>query len=182
MKPLLLLFFILIGYTHLFAQDSTLVTVKNGTNVGDVLAPAEIYYFPEFTKGQVFFRDGTKATAKLNYTRIFDQMLFIDTKGDTLAVANEKTIKFIAVGQDTFYYSEGYIRIIADNDFVKLAEKQVWVVADIQKKGTHNTNSTPGVTSVRTFREGNDVTRNVLTLNEEVVLRKETHYFFGDKY
>ena len=182
MKPLLPLFFILIGCAHLLAQDSTLVTIKNGTPVGDVLSPAEIYYFPQFTKGQVFFRDGTKATAKLNYTRLFDQMLFIDTKGDTLAVANEKTIKFIAVDRDTFYYDEGYIRIIANNDVVKLAEKQVWVVADIQKKGTHNTNSTPGVTSVRTFREGNDVTRNVLTLNEEVVLRKETHYFFGDKF
>src|SRR5215204_452897 len=171
MKSLLLLFFVLIGYSYLFAQDSTLITIKGGSSANDVLTPAEIFYYPQFTKGEVFFRGGTKATGKLNYTRLFDQMLFIDHKGDTLALAEEKTIKFIAVAQDTFYYDEGYIRIIADNDFVKLAEKQVWVVADIRKTGTHNTTSTPGVTSVKTFRQGNDVTRNNLTLNEDIVLR-----------
>lgn len=183
MKPLLLLFFILIGYTNLSAQDSTYVTIKTGTSVGDVLAPAEIYYYPQFTKGEVFFRGGTKATAKMNYTRLFDQMLFIDLKGDTLALAEEKTIKFIAINQDTFYYDEGYIRIIGDNDYVKLAEKQVWVVADIRKTGTHNSStSTAGITSARTFRHGNDVARNNLTLNEDIVLRKETQYYIGDEY
>src|SRR5688572_33049904 len=109
MKPLLLLFFILIGYTDLLAQDSTYVTIKTGNNVGDVLSSADIYYFPQFTRGEVFFRGGTKATAKMNYTRLHDQMLFIDAKGDTLALAEEKTIKFIVVDQDTFYYDEGFI-------------------------------------------------------------------------
>ena len=122
------------------------------------------------------------ATVKMNYTRLFDQMLFINTKGDTLALAEEKTIKFINILKDTFYYDEGYIRIIADNDFVKLAEKEAWVVADIKKTGTHNTYSTPGVTSVKSFRDGNDANRNDLTINEDIVLRKETQYFIGDEY
>jgi len=182
MKPLLLFFFILSVYTGLLAQDSTYVTIKTGSKVGDVLAPAEMYHYPQFTKGEIFFKGGTKANGKLNYSRLFDQMLFIDNKGDTLALAEERTIKYIAVAQDTFYYDEGFIRIIADNDVVKFAEKQVWVVADIRKTGTHNTNSTPGVTSLRTFRHGNDAVRNELTLNEDIVLRKETHYYFGDKY
>src|SRR4030095_12622094 len=138
MKPLLLSFLILIGYTHLLAQDSTLVTIKTGDKVEDVLTPGDIYHFPQFIKGEVFFKDDRKATAKMNYTRLFDQMLFINSKGDTLALANEKTIKFIALDQDTFYYEEGYIRIIEDKDLVKLAEKQAWVVADIRKIGTHN--------------------------------------------
>ena len=183
MKSLLLLFFILMGYTDLLAQDSTHVTIKTGDKVGDVLTPADMYYYPQFTKGEVFFRSGTKATAKLNYTRLYDQMLFINSKGDTLALAEEKNIKFIAVNQDTFYYDEGFVRIIADDDFVKLAEKQVWVVVDIRKTGTHNTStSTNGITSVRTFRHGNEVARNSLTLNEDIVLRKETQYYIGDEY
>ena len=68
-------------------------------------------------------------------------MLFIDGKGDTLALAEERTIKLVAIDSDTFYYDEGYVRIIADNDFVKLAEKQVWVVADIRQQGPHNTST-----------------------------------------
>jgi len=182
MKPLLLIF-ILISYTDLWAQDSTYITVKSGGRLDEGLTPADMYHYPQFTKGVVFFKSGTKATAKINYTRLFDQILFIDGKGDTLALAEEQTIKFIAVDSDTFYYDEGYVRIIADNDFVKLAEKQVWVVADIRKPGPHNTStSTIGVTSVRTFRQGNDAVRNPLTLDEDIVLRKETHYYFGDEY
>ena len=133
--------------------------------------------------GEVFFKGGTKAKGKVNYSRLFDQMLFIDGKGDTLALAEERTIKFIAVNKDTFYYDEGFVRIIADNKFVKLAEKQLWVVTDIRKPGPHNTStSTIGVTSVRTFRQGNDAVRNPLKLDEDIVLRKETRYYFGDEY
>jgi len=182
MNPRLLMFFIFIGYADLMAQDSTHVTIKSGNKVGDVLTPAEMYHFPQFTKGQVFFKGGTKATAKMNYTRVFDQMLFIDLKGDTLAIADEEAIKFVAIAQDTFYYDEGYVRIIADNDFVKFAEKQVWVVADIRKTGTHNTSTnTVGITSVKSFRHGDDIARNDLTLNEDIVLRKETQYYIGDE-
>jgi hypothetical protein len=183
MKPLILLLFILIRYTALLAQDSTYITIKSGDRPQEGLTSAEMYYYPQFTKGVVFFKGGTKATAKLNYSRLFDQMLFIDVKGDTLAMANETTIKFIAVDQDTFYYDEGYVRIIADEHTVKLAEKQTWVVADIRKPGPHNTStSTIGVTSVKTFRQGNDAVRNPLAIDENIVLRKETHYYFGDEY
>src|SRR5678816_1300960 len=126
MKALLLLLFILIGYCGLSAQDS-IVTIKAGNKVRDVLTPADIFYYPQFTSGKVFFRDGRKAMAMMNFTRLYDEMLFINPKGDTLAVEDEKTIKFIIVDQDTFYYDEGYVRIIVDYGDVKLAEKQIWV-------------------------------------------------------
>jgi len=178
MKPLLLLLLILIGYSDLPAQDSTLVTIKAGNRVKDVLTPADIYYYPQFITGEIFFKEGAKVTVDMNYTRLFDQMLYINHQGDTLALANEKNIKFIAILQDTFYYDNGYIKIIVDNDFVKLAEKQVWVVADIRKIGTHNTpKSTVAITSISTFTENRD-----LSLNEDIVLRKETQYYFGNAY
>lgn len=180
MKPLLLFSFAMIAHSSLLAQDSTLVT---SNSAGDGLTLADKYYYPQFTKGAVFFRGDMKASAKLNYSRLYDQMLFIDPKGDTLAVSNEKAIKFIAIEKDTFYYDEGYVRLLEVNGVVKLAEKQIWAVVDIRKTGTHNTStSTIGITSVRTFREGNDVTRNILSLNEDIVLRKEIQYYIGDEY
>jgi len=184
MKALLLCLFILIGYSDLSAQDSTLVTIKAGNRVKDVLTPADIYYYPQFTIGSVILRDGTRVEAKMNYTRLFDQMLFIDHKGDTLALADEKNIKFIAIDQDTFYYDKGYIRIIVDNDFVKLAEKQVWIVADIRKIGTHNRpTTTVAITSFSTYTDGTDAAKSHdLLLNEDILLRKETEYYFGNAY
>jgi hypothetical protein len=184
MKPLILLFLILLGYSQLPAQDSTIAIIKAGYKVTDVLTPADIYFYPQFTDGKVIFKDGKVIEAKMNYNRVFDQMLFIDTKSDTLAMSVEKTVKFIAFDKDTFYYSNGFIRVIVDNDFVKLAEKQVWVVADIRKMGTHNRPSTTfAITSLTSYTNGMDAAKSKdLVLNEEIVLRKETEYYFGNAY
>ena len=183
MKVLLLLLFILIGYCGLSAQDS-IVTIKAGNKVRDVLTPADIFYYPQFTSGKVFFRDGRKAMAKMNFTRLYDQMLFINPKGDTLAVADEKTIKFIIVDQDTFYYDEGYVRIIVDYGDVKLAEKQIWVVADTRKIGTHNkSTSTVAITPLSNYSDDGIARAKSydLLINEDMVIRKETQYYFGDQ-
>ena len=183
MRALLLLLFILIGYCGLSAQDS-IVTIKAGNKVRDVLTPADIFYYPQFTSGKVFFRDGRKAMAKMNFTRLYDEILFINPKGDTLAVADEKTIKFIIVDQDTFYYDEGYVRIIVDYGDVKLAEKQIWVVADTRKIGTHNkSTSTVAITPLSNYTDDGIARAKSydLLINEDMVIRKETQYYFGDK-
>ena len=185
MKALLLLLLISIGYSDLSAQDSTLVTIKAGNKVKDVLKQADIYSYPEFKNGKVFFRDGSKAVGKMNYSRLIDQMLFIDQNADTLALANEKTIKFIAVNLDTFYFDEGYVRLITDYGDVKLAEKQIWVVADTRKIGTHNRpTSTVAVTSLSSYTDDAIARARSydLIINEDMVIRRETHYYFGDEY
>jgi len=184
MKSPLLLFFILIGYTDLSAQDSTFVTIRTGERVTDVLTVADIYHYPQFTNGKVFLRDGSKAVGKMNYNRLYGQMLFINPKGDTLALADEKNIKFMVIDRDTFYYGEGYIRLLANNGITKLTEKQVWVLADIRKIGTHNRpTTTVAVTSLSSITNGKDAAKSKdLIMNEDVVLKKETQYYFGDKY
>ena len=184
MKTLLLLIFILIGYTDLPAQDSTLVTVKTGERVTDVLKSSDIYFYPRFIYSKVLFKDGTVADPYMNYNRLYDQMLFINEKGDTLALTDEKNIEFIINDWDIFYYNKGYMRLIADDTVIKLAEKQVWVLADIRKMGTHNRPTTSvAITSLSHFSNGRDAAKSKeLIMNEELVLRKETEYYFGDKY
>ena len=184
MKPLLFLFVVLHSYTKLSAQDTTLVTINAGSKVKDVLTTADIYCYPQFANGKVFFRSGAKAAAKMNYSRLYDQMLFIDAKGDTLALADEKTIKFIATDRDTFYFDEGYMRLIGNYEVVKLAEKQIWVVADVRKMGTHNrSTNTVAVTSFSTYTDGLDAAKSRdLILNENIILKKETQYYLGDRY
>ncbi|HMK17628.1 MAG TPA: hypothetical protein VK492_05515 [Chitinophagaceae bacterium] len=184
MRSLLLLFIILIGYTDLCAQDSTFVTIKTGQNVKDVLTTSDIYHYPQFTNGKVFLRDGSMAIGKMNYNRLYGQMLFINPIGDTLALADEKNIKFIVIDRDTFYYDGGYLRLMANSGVVKLTQKQIWVLADIRKIGTHNRpTTTVAVTSFSSYTDGRDAAKSKdLIMNEDVVLRKETQYYFGDKY
>ena len=184
MRALILLSFILIGSANLSAQDTTLVTIKAGNKVSDVLTHDEIYFYPQFTMGEIFLKEGKKIVVDMNYTRIFDQMLFINHKGDTLALADVKNIKLIVIEQDTFYYDQGYVRLIADYGYVKLSEKQAWVVADVRKIGAYNTpTNTVAVTSLTAYTNGQDAAKSKdLILNEEIVLRRETQYFFGDDY
>jgi len=181
---LLLFISILICYTNISAQDSIYITVKAGYKVKDVLTPTDIFQYSEFKAGKVFFKDGSKAAAKMNYSRLFDQILFIDTKDDTLAVADEKTIKFITIDRDTFYFDNGYMKLIADKGVIKLLEKEVWVVADIRKIGTFNRQTTTvAVNSFSSYTNGIDAAKSKdLILNEDIILRKETQYFFGDEY
>ena len=184
MKTLLLLFLILIGYTDLSGQDSTLVTVKAGEKIEDVLKPSDIYIYPRFIYSKVLFKDGTVSDAYMNYNRLYDQMLFISEKGDTLALTDVKNLEFIVNDWDVFYYSGGYLRLIADDTVIKLAEKQIWVVADVRKMGTHNTpKNTLAITSVGFFSNGQDAAKSKeLIMNAETLIRKETQYYFGDKF
>jgi len=184
MKILLLLLIILIGYTDLLAQDSTLVTVKAGEKIEDVLKPSDIFFYPQFIYSKILFKDGKVADPYMNYNRLYDQMLFISEKGDTLALTDVKNIEFIVNDWDVFYYSGGYLRLIADDTVIKLAERQIWAVADVRKMGTHNTpTNTVAITSVGYFSNGQDAAKSKeLILNAETVIRKETQYYFGDQY
>ena len=183
-KILQCLFFVLIGYTNLIAQDSLFVTVKAGYRIRQVLTTDQVFYYPQFTNGKVFFHDGTKGGAKLNYSRLVEQILFVDTNGDTLALDNERTIKFVTINLDTFYYDEGYLRQLSNENDVKFAEKQFWVVADVRKMGTHNRpTTTVQVTTVNFLMDETSASKSKdLVLNEDMVLRKKTHYYFGNKF
>ncbi|MBC7875420.1 MAG: hypothetical protein H7Y01_15575 [Ferruginibacter sp.] len=182
MKTQLLFLSILIGFSSLWAQDSTFVTIKSGSSIRDVLTTTDILLSPQFITGKVFFRNGTKTFAIMNYNSLDDQMLFIDPNGDTLALKDEKTVKFITLDKDTFYYDEGYIRLVASNSVVKLAEKQVWEVADIRKIGSHNRPSTTfAITSYSTVSDRFGKSHDLL-LNEDMVLRKKATYYFADMY
>jgi len=181
MKTLLVLLFALMEYTGLFGQNTTSITVKAGNKIRDVLTTADIFYYPQFTKGKVFFRDATKAEAKLNFSRLVDELHFIDPKGDTLVLADEKTIRFIHIDKDTFYYDQGYVRLVVGNNIVKLAEKQVWVLGDTKKIGAYNTANT--TSSIASFNSYNEFGRTFdLVIKEDVVLRKVEYHYFGDKY
>jgi hypothetical protein len=195
MKARLLVLVILINFCDLTAQDSTTLIIKTGVRIRDGLKTNMIYLNPQFATANVVFRDNSKARAKMNYNSLYDQMLFIDQKGDTLAVKDEKEIQYIALGNDTFYFEEGYKRIIASNGTVKLAEKRTWHMADIRKIGSHGRSaSTYNVDSYKPINT--DQTRSQdfksimddlektldIVLTEDLVLQRKPVFYLGDRF
>jgi hypothetical protein len=181
LKTVLLWSFALHFSNGIIAQGKKFVSIKAGNKVTDVLSPADIYYFPTFTTGRVYFKDGSKSEARLNYNHLVDEMQFIDPKNDTLALANENTIQAIAVEKDTFYYHNGYQRLIRQTGGVKLTIKQFWAIGDVKKMGAFNqANTSASIATVSTFtgKGGN----YELILNEDVDLRKAEQFFLVDPY
>lgn len=177
MKAVLLL--ALLYCTTSFAQNT--IRIKAGTPLNEALAPEDLYQYGAFRPGRIWYKDGRSSGAQLNYNRFFDEMQFISNRGDTLAVANEPTIRYIAIDKDTFCYSGGYVRVISAMSTVKLAVKHWLKFQDTEKYGGYGqTYNSSAVTSVNLLDDGKQTHK--LTVKENIVLTRAVQYYFGDRW
>jgi len=175
-----LLLFVLSYCCRSHAQDSTIV-IKAGTTFNESVSVTDLYQYPQFVYGKVFFKPGDSTVAKLNYNKLLDEMHFIDFKGDTLSIANEATIRSIRINNDVFYYDNGYVNLIKDTNGIKLAAKQTLRVASKNKIGAYDQASpTSAISSYGTLIEQKSIYK--LVPREDIILAKKTLYYFGDKY
>jgi hypothetical protein len=108
------------------AQEALVYTINAGEIVSAVIPLNEQYVYGEFQQGTVFFANASSLPALLNYNRLYWEMQFIDSKGDTLALVEENSLKKIAIGEELFYYvnKTGFVEVITAQFPVKLARKQ----------------------------------------------------------
>ena len=108
------------------AQENPVYTIKAAEIVSHVIPFKDQYFYNEFQQGTVFFRNASTLPAMLNYNRLYGEMQFIDTKGDTLALVEEPSLKKITIDEKVFYYvnKTGFIEVITAHFPVKLARKQ----------------------------------------------------------
>ena len=162
-----------------WAQAPVTYTIKPGIELRTVIPASEIYRYPSFTMGTVVFKDGLTSTGKLNYNALISEMQFIDAKGDTLALANEQTFRYVLVANDTFYFSQGYIRIIKGNEKVKFGEK-VAFREYVQKPGAYGlstaTTATNNLTAILDKRSV------ALDASQELVVVKNVTWLIGDRF
>jgi hypothetical protein len=164
----------------LSGQVHKTITVKAGTRIVDYFAQDEMYRYPEFTQGKISFKDGTATVTKLNYSILVGEMQFI-ASGDTMAVANEKDIRYVQIMLDTFYYDNGYLEVIAGHDPVLMAVKRYVKVADIKKEGPMGTRSSG--TGAQTYSGIYDIgimSNHSLVMQEDLVLSQNTDYYIGN--
>jgi hypothetical protein len=180
MKALLFILFFSFYCAGLFAQKKKFVTVKAGDNIMNALTASDIFYYPVFTKGNVIRKDGTMSEGQLNYNQLVDEMHFIGPHGDTLALANEVTIKYIAIGKDTFFFTYGgYVKIIENSGRAKLACKQVWLFSESKLIGAYNTtNTSTSMTSITSYIEEGKLSN--MTVNADLVLKKVEQFYLSN--
>ena len=169
----------LIITASLSAQKYEPVTVKAGMRVVDCFPVNERYRYPEFITGRIWVKSGVYSEAKLNYNFLNSEMEYIRNK-DTLVIANKKDIRFIAVGQDTFYYDKGYyLEQIYGGPF-KVVLKQYMKLKETQKQDSYGTTSAgAAMTSYGSLPANGNFYR--LTANTDMVFQRTLEYYLSDQ-
>lgn len=177
-NKLFLLCNMLIITASLSAQKYDPVTVKAGMRVVDCFPVNERYRYPEFITGRIWVKSGVYSEAKLNYNFLNSEMEYIRNK-DTLVISNKKDIRFIAVGQDTFYYDKGYYMEQIYGGPLKVILKQFMKLKETQKQDSYGTTSAgAAMTSYGTLPANGNFYR--LTANTDMVFQRTLEYYLSD--
>ena len=182
MKVQRLLFFLFASFCccNLFAQGHNTITVKPGYTIRQSIPPVDLYEYPQFTTGTVFFKNG-KGSAAMNYNLFFNEIEFITPLGDTLVMANQNDIKFVNIGKDTFVYDLGFIKLLKSTADVKLGVKKTWKIRDRNKIGGYGVAT--GTDEIDNYDSYSDGMNNYkMIVMQELVLAKDRQYFIGDNY
>jgi len=181
MNRILLLMFVAITNIQVIGQTKRSYTVEPGQKVVEVIPANALYSNPQFTLGTVQLRDASEASVKLNYNSVFGEMQYIEPKtGDTLSLAEEKNIRFVAIEKDTFYFDEGWMQFISGNSTLKIAKKRLLEVGNKEKLGPMDS---PAFGAIETYSKytGSQQMRG-LVAKERMTFTEHVTYYFGDRF
>src|SRR6476620_10373140 len=118
--------------SSVFAQGSSLITIKAGEDISSVYR--QMYHYPDFIKGKVYFENGDSAGGRMNYNFVLAKMQFINAKNDTLVLSEDVPIKRLVLGRDSFAFESGnYLELLASDH--RLAIRQSLELLDEQDVG-----------------------------------------------
>jgi hypothetical protein len=160
--------------------QKTVFTINPGEKIESVVPDSVRYLYPTFKNGIVYFKDGRLVNARLNYNSLFEEIMFIAPGGDTMALDNGATMKYVVVETDTFYFDNFFLRSSGTYGDIKLASKELFAIMDVNSIGAMGNNAPSAVTTVRTF-----LTRGQsreLTRQEVLKIRKQTQFYIGDRF
>jgi hypothetical protein len=146
----------------------------------EIIIDKGLYRFSDFTTGKVVFLGGKYSSVMLNYNISLDEMHFIDPKGDTLAVANPASIRFINMNGNRFYYDKGWLQIIDTAKGLILAFRQVLSKSKPLQKNGYETMKPNEFAGSETFFTGNGQ-KFGQGYNDLFTLSAREYYFFGDE-
>jgi hypothetical protein len=181
MRKLLLLAAFACIFITSFGQTDSLKGVKPDDLFTEVFKTEDLYRYSKFMNGKVVFRDGSETAAQLNYHKVFDEFMFIDQKGDSLAIGNGETIRVIVINKDSFYFTKGsFIESIGRFKDIVLAKKQLFTEVDQEKKGAYGQTYSNNATTSRRFYYTIDG-KPRLNVGEKTIFGISTEYFIAYK-
>lgn len=164
--------------TLVWAQNTETIRVKAGEDISKIISPNGIYRFPSFTTGTYVKNNNMASSANLNYNLLTGEMQYLNSKGDTMTIANASEMNVLKIQDALFYYRNGYKEVIVDNDSIRLAV-EISINLEYEKVGLYGqSNGSQDIVTINSYTHTNIFQ---LTLGEDAVIRKKTTYFLFNK-
>lgn len=129
-----------------FAQT---LDYKKGEDVSGKLADSIKYYLPQFTRGNILYKDGSRSTGIVNITTFNQSVHYKAEDGQIMNIADIESVASVSVGRHLFIrYKSLFYELTAQNGSIYLASNKTLYFLDEQKPGAYGTASpTSAVTS-----------------------------------
>jgi|SRR5574344_65114 hypothetical protein len=124
-----------------YSQNKTIKNVDytSSNDIFNKLPRNALFLFDDFIDGIVFFKDGTKSYARLNYNTVIDEMQFLDAQNNIMAIGNCNEIELITIRDQNFYYISGraFGQLIVNGNIKLLALRHTECKVDSSKPGAY---------------------------------------------
>lgn len=106
---------------------------------------SEQFRFDYFQKGVVYKLTGKRSEAKLNYSYLYGDILFIGPSNDTLAISDVKMVKHVSIGNTAFLVDPryGFVEIVAEHQGVKIGKSSRWILVDFENRASFDRSGSP---------------------------------------
>ena len=157
--------FMLCCFNSLFAQEEE---IGNGL------------LFPQFEKGVVVFKDGTRSSASLNYNLMQQEMLFQDVDSTIMAIGNPTEVLVIIIGERRFFPTSSkcifYEEIQAGTGSFFIQRKAI-MLSEGKAAAYGGYSQTSSVSSYGSFQDGRTGQMVKLNPNEKFKIKNECFYY-----
>lgn len=180
---LLILLLSLIGPVAFAQNAGPVYRIKEFSEISRIIPFKDRFQFEQFQDGKVHFRNGKVSVAKLNYSVVYAEIMFINSKKDTMLLADPDYINFVTLADRTYYYlkGHGHIEQIASYGRQSLGKKIFYMNMGNERYAAYGQySSTSAISSYSSFIN-QDGRIQALKGNNKVVMKKHAAYFFMDR-
>jgi hypothetical protein len=181
MKSILLIV-LLFTYLSPFAQKQKRYTIQPGESLFEVVPKDEMYEYPSFQNGVVYFRNGAKSVARLNYNFINEEILFVSPANDTLTILNPNEVKSVSIGSDQFFYATNrFVKLDTVIGDTKIGIAGFFVTIGKRKVGAYGSTTDGGTDSYGSFVTPANVKLDLVPSIVTTIARRNA-LFIGNKF
>jgi hypothetical protein len=135
MKTINFLFFLFFIPICLPGQTPQKIQIDNNKASSEGIKPELQQVFPDFRNGQIYYKGKNPIKCMLNYNFLLDEVLFINEKGEKMAIANPEELKYVLITDRMFIPSpNGYFEVI-EKGTINLLYKWHCRITETRKEG-----------------------------------------------